>query len=82
MKNHATSEIAIGSKLGIDARKKLPGGQQCYLDPFAPSLFTVRYSAPEDHQPARPVLQNRVVACVGHPERWNKDSTFRPNRIN
>ena len=39
MKNHATSEIAIGSKLGIDATKKLPGGQQCYLDPFTPSLF-------------------------------------------
>lgn len=23
--DHATSEIAIGSKLGIDAKKKLPG---------------------------------------------------------
>ena len=25
MLDHATSEIAIGSKLGIDATKKLPG---------------------------------------------------------
>ena len=25
MLNHATSEIAIGSKLGIDATKKMPG---------------------------------------------------------
>jgi len=41
-----------------------------------------RESAPEDHRPARRLIQNRVVAGVAPAERWNKDSIFRPNRIN
>jgi len=34
--DHATSEIAIGSKLGIDATKKLPG--ESFKRPWTPLI--------------------------------------------
>jgi 4-hydroxy-3-polyprenylbenzoate decarboxylase len=41
--DHATSEIAIGSKLGIDATKKLPGeGFKCQWPPLIKMDETVR----------------------------------------
>jgi len=36
MLGHSTSEIAIGSKLGIDATKKLPG--ESFKNPWPPLI--------------------------------------------
>ncbi len=38
MLDHATSEMAIGSKLGIDATKKLPG--EGFKRPWPPLIKT------------------------------------------
>ena len=69
MLDHATSEIASGSKLGIDATKKLPGeGFKRLWPPLIKMDAAVKATAQILHRPqARaPQIADRLVGLVRH----------------